>query len=208
MFSFIYGNFKSMKDVNAHFWHLFRLAELMFLRSLSTFFMRMRCMLRRVHVGNQCVFYGMMFIQRRNDARIEIGHGCQFRSTHFSNEIGIYHPCCITTLAPFAEICIGNNCGFSGVSIRAGKSIIIGNNVRCGANCLIMDSDGHMDDWRSGKPQPVIIGDNVWLGYNVTILKGVTIGENSLIGACSVVTKDIPANVVAVGNPCRVVRKI
>ena len=55
---------------------------------------------------------------------------------------------------------------------------------------------------------PVTIGNNVWIGGNVTIVPGVTIGDNSVIGAGSVVTKDIPANVVAMGNPCRVVREI
>lgn len=55
---------------------------------------------------------------------------------------------------------------------------------------------------------PVHIGDNVWIGAASVILPGVTIGENSVIGAGSVVTKDIPANVVAVGNPCRVLREI
>lgn len=54
----------------------------------------------------------------------------------------------------------------------------------------------------------VTIGDNAWIGENVTICPGVTIGENSVIGAGSVVTKDIPANVIAVGNPCRVLREI
>ena len=55
---------------------------------------------------------------------------------------------------------------------------------------------------------PITIGDNVWLGGNVVVTPGVTIGENTVIGAGSVVAKDIPANVVAVGNPCRVVREI
>lgn len=55
---------------------------------------------------------------------------------------------------------------------------------------------------------PVTIGNNVWIGAGSVILPGVTIGENSVIGAGSVVTKDIPANVVAVGNPCRVMREI
>ena len=54
----------------------------------------------------------------------------------------------------------------------------------------------------------VHIGNNVWLGAGVIVLPGVTIGENSVIGAGSIVTKDIPANVVAVGNPCRVLREI
>ena len=55
---------------------------------------------------------------------------------------------------------------------------------------------------------PVVIGDNVWLGANTIVLPGVTIGENSVIGAGSVVTKDIPANVVAFGSPCKVYREI
>ena len=55
---------------------------------------------------------------------------------------------------------------------------------------------------------PVTIGSSAWIGANVTILPGVTIGENSVIGAGSVVTKDIPANVVAYGNPCHVAREI
>jgi len=58
------------------------------------------------------------------------------------------------------------------------------------------------------KAKPIVIGDNVWIGGNVTILPGVQIGSGSVIGAGSVVTKDIPENVVAVGNPCRVLRPI
>ena len=90
----------------------------------------------------------------------------------------------------------------------AGQSIIIGNNVRCGANSYITDTDGHSDDYRAGKDRPVVIEDNVWLGMNVVVLKGVHIGKNSLIGANSVVTKDIPANVIAVGNPCKVIKQL
>ena len=56
--------------------------------------------------------------------------------------------------------------------------------------------------------KPIEIGDNVWIGADVTILPGVNIGKNSVVGAKSLVTKDIPANVVAFGNPCRVIRKL
>ena len=55
---------------------------------------------------------------------------------------------------------------------------------------------------------PVHIGENVWIGAGAVVVPGVTIGDNSVIGAGSVVTRDIPANVVAVGNPCRVLREI
>ncbi len=55
---------------------------------------------------------------------------------------------------------------------------------------------------------PITIGDNVWLGGGVIVCPGVSVGANSVIGAGSVVTKDIPADVVAVGNPCRIVKKL
>ena len=101
---------------------------------------------------------------------------------------------------------IGNNCGFSGTVIAAFKNIHLGNNVRCGANTLITDSDWHLDDPRVGVSKEIFIDDNVWLGVNSVILKGVRIGKNSIIGANSLVTSDIPENVIAAGNPCKVIR--
>jgi len=80
--------------------------------------------------------------------------------------------------------------------------------VRCGANTIITDSDWHTDDPRSGQDAPVILERNVWLGINVTVLKGVTVGENSVVGAGSLVTHSIPANVVAAGVPARVIRPV
>ena len=71
-----------------------------------------------------------------------------------------------------------------------------------------VDENGVAFPQRDMHTDPVTIGDNVWIGENVTICPGVTIGENSVIDAGSVVVKDIPANVIAVGNPCRVLREI
>jgi acetyltransferase-like isoleucine patch superfamily enzyme len=65
-----------------------------------------------------------------------------------------------------------------------------------------------LDDPRSGQAKEIIIHDNVWLGAGAIVLKGVEIGENTVIGAASVVTKNIPANVIAAGNPCKVIRSI
>ena len=114
----------------------------------------------------------------------------------------------ISTMAREAQIRVGGGCGFSGTVIAAFKKISLGSKVICGANTLITDSDWHSEDPRAGAPSPIIIGDNVWLGVNATILKGVTIGDNSVIGANSLVTSDIPRDVVAAGNPCRVIRSL
>lgn len=161
-----------------------------------------------VKIGKGCKFYGKAHFNRLQDCEIEIGNKCTFNSSHSSNLIGVYSPCMISTIAKGAKIEIGNGCGFSGTVIGAGLHIKLGNNVRCGANTLITDSDWHSDDYRTGEDKPVTIEDNVWLGYGVKVLKGVHIGKNSLIGANSVVTKDIPANVIAVGNPCRVIKQL
>ena len=90
--------------------------------------------------------------------------------------------------------------------------IFVGDNVMFGPNVIIATA-GHPVDppLREKVAQfniPVRIGKNVWIGAGAIVLPGVTIGDHSVIGAGSVVTKDIPPNVVAVGNPCRVLREI
>ncbi|OEE91085.1 sugar O-acetyltransferase [Vibrio crassostreae] len=91
--------------------------------------------------------------------------------------------------------------------------VTIGDNVLLGPNVQILTA-GHPLDVKGRVEEgvefgtPINVGNNVWLGGGVIICPGVTIGENSVIGAGSVVTKDIPANVVAVGNPCKVLKAI
>ena len=93
-----------------------------------------------------------------------------------------------------------------------GGTITIGNHCFIGPNCGFYTANHPLvaSDRNLGYEiaKPIIIEDNVWIGADVTILPGVTIGKGSVIGAKSLVTKDVPANVVAYGNPCRVVREI
>lgn len=90
--------------------------------------------------------------------------------------------------------------------------IYVGDGVLFGPNVVVAVAGHPVDpDLRRKVAQfnlPVHIGNNVWIGAGAIILPGITIGDNSVIGAGSVVTKDVPANVVAVGNPCRVLREI
>ena len=90
--------------------------------------------------------------------------------------------------------------------------VVIGNNVQIAPNVSIYTAGHpiHPDSRNSGYEYgiPVAIGDNVWIGGDVVILPGVTIGSNSVIGAGSVVSKDVPEWVAAAGNPCRVIRAV
>jgi maltose O-acetyltransferase len=90
--------------------------------------------------------------------------------------------------------------------------IVIGEDCQIGPNVQLLtpthplDAEARRDKWEGA--EPITIGDNVWLGGAVIVLPGVTIGENSVIGAGSVVTKSVPADVVAVGNPATVIRRL
>jgi len=107
------------------------------------------------------------------------------------------------------NIYINNNSCF----ISEGKEIVIGDNVLIGSNFTVYDSDFHelLPESRiNGKPNmlSVYIMNNVFIGSNVTVLKGVTIGENSIISSGSIVTKAVPPNVIAGGNPCKIIRPL
>lgn len=116
---------------------------------------------------------------------------------------------------PGATLTIGNNVGMSSTRLWIHESAKIGNNVKIGGCVLITDTGAHPMDYvvrRSSnegtKSAPVVIEDDVWVGAHCIILKGVTIGARSIIGAGSVVTNSIPVDCVAAGNPCRVIKII
>ena len=92
------------------------------------------------------------------------------------------------------------------------NKVKFGNNVFIGPNCAFYTAGHPLDAETRNKgleyAKPIEIGDNVWFGGNVVVLPGVKIGNNTVIGAGSIVTKDIPPNVVAAGNPCKIIRKI
>ena len=181
---------------------------------LSTRFSYIILKLRGVRIEKKCKFFGTPKVNRIFGSRITIGSHCSFRSDKGSNLIGLNRKCFISTFVDDAIIEIGDNSGFSGTVIGAAKSIIIGNNVLSGANVLITDFDWHPIDpekrhtSKGVHSAPIVIEDNVWLGINAVVLKGVTIGKNTVIGANSLVVKDIPANVIAAGNPCKVIKKL
>ena len=92
------------------------------------------------------------------------------------------------------------------------NKVKFGDNVFIAPNCGFYTAGHPLDVEKRNKgleyAKPIEVGNNVWIGGNVVVLPGVKIGDNSVIGAGSIVTKDIPANVVAVGNPCKVIKKL
>jgi len=188
--------------------HLVECSLLIVIKRWYTFWARLGAYWWGVNLASGCVFNGRPRFRRHPASRISIGSGCKFNSSPASNLIGVNRPCIVSTLKEGAQIHIGPNCGFSGTVIGCASEIVIEENVRCGANTLITDTDWHTDDLRTGPDAPVTIKKGVWLGVNVTVLKGVTIGENTLVAAGSVVTRSLPANVVAGGVPAKVLKQI
>ena len=195
-------------DIRGYLCKYFYFISMLIIREIFTIYVKLKVLLMGVKIGKGCKFLGNIRLYRYPASSIIMGDNCSFLSISDSNLIGINHKCIVATHNAGAAIKIGNKCGFSGTIIGAFTEINIGNNVRCGANTIITDGDWHNDDIRTGIPKPVILCDNVWLGLNVVVLKGVTIGKNSMIGANSVVTKNIPENVIAGGNPCKVLKNL
>ena len=165
-------------------------------------------------LGTGCTFYGLPLFRRIPGSGISIGRTCEFRSADWSNHVGLNRRCTISTLDRSAQIEIGEDCGFSSTAISAARRVTIGDRVMCGANVAIMDTDWHPTDAEernagaAGPSAPVTIEDDVWLGMNVTVLKGVTIGARTVVAAGSVVTRSLPEDALAAGQPARVVRML
>lgn len=139
---------------------------------------------------------------------ISIGKNVTFHGTHdFVTRFSTVH---LNNHRGAIEV--GNNVLIMmGVRVTSASKIIIGDDCMLSAKCYLTDADWHDIYDRTepvGRTAPIVLEKGVWIGDSAIVCKGVHIGENSIIGAGSVVTKDIPANVVAAGNPARVVKTL
>ena len=143
---------------------------------------------------------------------MRFGRGLRLRSSVHSNPLGPNHPVILCTWQAGAVLEIGDDFGMTGGSIVAAQRIAIGSRVAVGANTTIIDTDFHplhpaerCLHPQDAKTAPVVIEDDVFVGMNCLILKGVTIGRGSVVGAGSVVTRDVPSGSIVAGNPAHVV---
>ncbi|WP_207495271.1 acyltransferase [Aridibaculum aurantiacum] len=151
----------------------------------------------------------------KNEGLFIIGKNVLFNGSSSSNLVGLYKGCTVA-VSKGAKLIIGDNSGFSGVSIYCSTEITIGQYVNCGGNVCIWDTDFHPLQKDSRRlhvlseiqTSPVKICDDVFIGANSIILKGVQVGEGAIIGAGSVVTRDVPANEIWAGNPAKFIKKV
>lgn len=182
---------------------------------ISTLRSRLSLQVQGCSPGNGFKTSGPCYFKARRAGSIRIGQGVSLLAGHRSNRVGLINPVLLETLGD-GEIEIGNGSGGSAVVISSRSKVTIGKHVKLGGNVRIFDHDFHSleadirkssNDWKNVKTRPVQVGDDVFVGTNAMILKGVTIGDRAIIAAGSVVTKDIPADEIWGGNSsCKIGR--
>jgi len=170
-----------------------------------------------VDIGKRIKCWGKIDILPCPGSTIKIGDKVSIISSSKRCTAGpIYAPTKFRTFTKQAAIVIGNGVGLNGTSITCrSKEIRIGSGTMIAPNVIIFDSDFHalwppenrIENPAFENDAGVNIGKNVWIGSSVIIKKGVSIGDNSVIAAGSIVSKDIPENVLAAGVPAKVVRQ-
>lgn len=202
-----------MNIINIAYKSLRRLVNLGWINTLAT---------KLILKGNNVLFdsfrtSGIPYVMVARGAKgMSIGKNFAMNNGIKGNPIGCYERCTFY-VDRNSEIIIGDNVGISQTALIAHADITIGDNVKIGGGTCVYTSDFHSlnselrrtgEDLKHRKSAPVTIEHDVFIGARCIILKGVTIGENSIVGAGSVVTKSIPANEILAGNPAKFIRKI
>lgn len=174
--------------------------------------LKIRLKYPHVQVGKNVRFYGPVDLNIHKTATVRIGDNCTFRSATKHNFVGINRPVSLYAGAG-ATLLIGSNCGLSGTAIVAIEKIVIEPYVLLGGNASVWDTDFHPLDYQQRRvtiagtrTAPILIKSDAFIGANALILKGVTIGERTIVGAGAVVTRSLPADELWGGNPARFIR--
>lgn len=183
---------------------------------------RVKFYIKGIEFGENLKVFNTIYIRKHKDSKIIVGDNFVFSSGNCYNPLCRNLKGCIHT-SKKAKITIGNNVGISSAVIWCSDEINIGDNTLIGGDCILLDTDAHSLDFemrkekkivRDGltldsilaKKAPIVIENDVLIGTRCIILKGVTIGARSVIAAGSVVSKSIPNDCIAGGNPCKIIK--
>jgi len=197
----------SLLQIAGQFRHLLRrLPSLLWLLELK---------IRGFQISFPVRLFGHPICSRYPGSVISLGSHVTLDSSARANPLGGSSPCVLRTMSPTARLILGDRVGISSSVIVAGNSVEIGQDTILGAGAMVLDNDFHAlgpgFSWLteySKNSKPVKIGRGCFIGARSIILKGVTLGDRVIIGAGSVVTKDVPAFSIAAGNPASVVGTI
>lgn len=173
-------------------------------------------------ISRKCTLNGFNYKFGRSSA-IELRFGSKIENISLGNNVWMYGVI-ISSSGGKVQMMDNTKIG-AGSKITAVNKVVVGKYSAIATGVVITDNNNHpinpedrkfmrltpedseFRDWKYSDNGPIIIGENVWVGADSRILKGVTIGNNSIVAACSVVTKDIPENCIAAGNPAKIVRE-
>ena len=171
-------------------------------------------------MDGRCYVWEPSFLLRhlkgQHRGHIEVGRNFKCINSLVHNAFGMIQPTFFNVF-PKGTLRIGDNVGISGTTISVSEAVTIGNNVLIGSGCLITDNDAHPMDAEKRRDiynnkdvatRPVVIDDDAFIGARSIILKGVNIGQGAVVGAGSVVTKDVPPHTIVAGNPAKIVKAI
>jgi len=184
-------------------------------RKYSTFIFALKCLWHGVQLGEGGRIWGTVKMRRFPGSHIRIGKGFCLVNRAGRYAFNIFPQTLIRTYSSSSKVEIGDGVGANSMAIFCrSQTIRIGARTMLGGNCQIMDSDGHplwplSSRWHysgSEHDAPVYIGEDVFIGLNVVVLKGSSIGNGAVIAAGSVVSGEIPSNCVAGGIPAKVIR--
>ena len=186
-----------------------------FLRQLPSLLWSLELRIRGFQISTPIRLFGHPICSRYPGSFISLGSHVTLDSSVRANPLGGSSPCVLRTMTSAARLTLGDRVGLSSSIIVAGNSVEIGQDTILGAGAMVLDNDFHAlgpgFSWLteySKNSKPVKIGRGCFIGARSIILKGVTLGDRVIIGAGSVVTKDVPAFSIAAGNPASVVGTI